>query len=97
MKDNTTWRQDIEAEAKNHGDPMANFVVVTCKVNYYDDGPAGNIDMKFDHGYGGNDGCAFTAWTDERVYFPVVYDGSEWVGSVPRNPCDVATEHMGGQ
>lgn len=38
----------------------------------------------------------FTLWTASRVYFPVVYDGHEWVGSVPRFPCDEKTPHQGG-
>ena len=35
-------------------------------------------------------------WTAARVYFPACYDGSEWCESVPRNPCDEATTHVGG-
>lgn len=37
----------------------------------------------------------FTAWTKNRVYFPVTHDGREWVDSVPRNPCNEATKHVG--
>lgn len=30
----------------------------------------------------------FTVWTQDRVYFPVVYSSTScWVESVPRNPC----------
>ena len=29
---------------------------------------------------------AFTLWTKNRVYFPVVYDNLYWVFSVPRHP-----------
>ena len=36
------------------------------------------------------DGKPFTAWTERRVYFPAMYDGSVWVASAPRNPCDEA-------
>lgn len=53
------------------------------------------IDYEFDSGYGGENGPSFTAWTTNRVYFPVMYDGSEWISSVPRNPCDEATGHQG--
>jgi hypothetical protein len=55
------------------------------------------LDVEFESGFGTSEGPAFTAWTATRVYFPVVYDGSEWVGSAPRNPCDEACEHVGGQ
>jgi len=53
--------------------------------------------QKFDSGYGEAEGCAFTLWTKNYVYFPVVYDGAEWIGYVPRNPNGVATPHRGGQ
>ena len=53
-------------------------------------------DREFDSDYGCMEGHPFTAWSKTRVYFPVDYDGAEWVGSVPRNPCDEVTEHMGG-
>lgn len=56
-----------------------------------------DFDKKFDNGYGGSEGVPFTLWTHGRVYFPVVYDGAEWVESVPRHPCDEATPHLGGQ
>lgn len=50
---------------------------------------------EFNAGYGTSKGDAFTAWSERYVYFPVVYDGAEWVGRAPRNPCDEATEHVG--
>lgn len=53
------------------------------------------LDIPFDDGYGGTEGKPFTLWTKNRVYFPVQYDGAEWVDSVPRNPCDEATKHLG--
>ncbi len=53
--------------------------------------------VAFDNGFGGSNGSPFTAWTATRVLFPIVYDGSEWCGSAPRNPCDEACEHQGGE
>lgn len=53
-----------------------------------------NID--FDDGYGGTEGMVFTAWSEKYVYFPVCYDGAEWVGRAPRNICDEPTNHCGG-
>ncbi len=55
------------------------------------------MDVEFDDSYGGSEGKPFTAWSETRVYFPVVYDGAEWVDWVPRNPCDEATGHCGGE
>ena len=55
------------------------------------------MDVEFCDDYGGSEGKPFTAWSEHFVYFPIVYDGAEWVGRVPRNPCDHATSHQGGQ
>lgn len=54
--------------------------------------------VQFDPGYGGTNGLPFTAWTEDRVYFPICYDGEEWVGSAPRNPGDRPEHcvHQGG-
>lgn len=49
----------------------------------------------FFSGHGTVEGLPFTAWGDKFVYFPLVYDGLEWVGYAPRNPCDKATFHWG--
>lgn len=40
------------------------------------------------------EGVPFTVWTARRVYFPVEYDGQEWVGSVAREPDGVPTKHL---
>lgn len=37
------------------------------------------------------------AWSTRRVYFPVVYDGAEWIGSAPRNPVTEGQPPVGGQ
>ena len=54
------------------------------------------LDSEFYDGFGGEEGMPFTAWSETHVYFPVVYDGAEWVGRVRREPCDIATHHIGG-
>lgn len=51
---------------------------------------------EFNNGYGCTNGCPFTVWTKTSVYFPVCYDGAEWVGSVSRNPDGKPTDHQGG-
>ncbi len=53
--------------------------------------------VEFHDSFGCSEGKSFTAWGEKYVYFPVVYDGAEWVGKAPRDPCDEATEHMGGE
>ena len=55
------------------------------------------LDYEFDDGYGGSNGVQFTAWTKDIVYFPVVYDGKEWISSISRNPCNKPSGHKGGE
>ena len=82
-----TWKQLIE-DAFVRGDTWDD--VVYCTLNSL------AMTAEFDDGYGSTEGEPFTLWTKNRVYFPLVYDGAEWVGSVPRNPCDEAMAHKGG-
>ena len=53
-----------------------------------------DFDREFYDGWK-KEGVPFTVWTLRRVYFPVVYDGRESVGSAPRFPCDEPTDHVG--
>lgn len=50
---------------------------------------------EFYDGYGGTEGAPFTAWSKEWVYYPVCYDGAEWIGRAPRNICDYSCTHDG--
>jgi hypothetical protein len=52
--------------------------------------------LEFDDVHNGEQGLPFTAWGVNWVYFPVIYDSTVWVGHVPRNPCEISTEHQGG-
>lgn len=54
-----------------------------------------DMEMEFDAGHGLIKGCKFTIWTERGVYFPVSYDGAEWVGNVSRNPDGKPTRHIG--
>ena len=80
----TTWRALLAEEA---GDDEIVAVAPDPTV----------LDVPFDPGYGGSNGPEFLAWSDSRVYFPVVYDGAEWVGSAPRNPQAQGQGHVGGE
>lgn len=64
--------------------------------NSLEEAEKGMLGDEFPIGYGGTLGCFFTAWSDDYVFFPACYDGSEWVDYVPRNPVPNATEHIGG-
>lgn len=82
------WKKSIQIEMESNGDSFANVVSSTLSEE--------ELNHNFDDGYGLEEGKPFTLWTNDYVYFPVMYDGSEWCGSVPRNPNGVATEHQGG-
>jgi len=93
----TTWRKDIVETMGEHGESWDDVVAEAVgKQRYADDEDAEpSLDAEFYDGFGSPEGCHFTVWTAKRVYFPVCYDGAESVGSVPRDPCDEATEHVG--
>lgn len=84
----TTWRQEISDAMSEAGETFADIDSITLSDE--------ELDCEFDSGYGGENGLPFTAWTKARVYFPVCYDGAEWVTSVARNPDGKPTEHVGG-
>jgi hypothetical protein len=89
MSNKTTWRILINDCLSGHNEIWED--VVKCTLSEME------LDEKFDDGYGGSEGKPFTLWTKNRVYFPIVYDGAEWVESVPRNPCDEISGHFGGE
>ncbi len=80
-----TWRKMLDEEIAEHKDTL-----IGCTLS----GAA--LDVEFDAGHGGEEGKPFTAWGEKNVYFPICYDGAEWVGYAPRNPCDTAMNHQGG-
>lgn len=82
----TCWRKKIEEALAQNGEGWGDIVESTLTES--------QLDERFGGGFGNHEGCAFTLWTINRVYFPVEYDGSESVASVPRNPCSEATEHI---
>ena len=84
----TNWFTLISEELKVQEESWEDVVQTTLTEE--------TIQVMFDSEYGGTEGCAFTLWTANRVYFPVCYDGAEWVNSVPRNPCEEASNHCGG-
>jgi hypothetical protein len=85
----TNWRTMIGANMAEHGESPDD--IVSCTLTDTE------LDETFDNGFGGSEGKPFTLWTKKRVYFPVVYDGAEWVASVSRRPNGKATPHVGGE
>ena len=82
-----TWRELIKYEMKHNGDSFDNLV-----GSVFD----GDIDDVFCDGYGNAEGCNFQLWTSEYVYFPICYDGAEWVGSANRHITKQSLRHQGG-
>jgi hypothetical protein len=85
----SSWRKLIAEEMAKHGEDWGDAAACTLS----DEG----LDVVFWHGFGHSEGAPFTLWTARRVYFPVVYDGAESVGSAPRDPSDEACDHVGGE
>lgn len=88
MTDEDTWRKMLIEEMKDYGESLSDIVSSTMTE--------AEMDEPFDSGYGFTEGIPFTVWTERRVYFPLYYDGAEWVGSVSRHPDGEPTEHQGG-
>lgn len=95
-----TWRELIAKEMAKHGESFDTPHEVAIGVrrtydDYYNEVlTQGSLDEPFDTGFGAPEGCSFTLWTADRVYFPDCYDGAERCASVPRNPGE-ATPHVG--
>ena len=82
------WKKLLETAMQERGETLADLVSTTLS----------DEDMTTEF-YGGHkaeqEGVPFTAWSENTVYFPVCYDGSEWVGSVSRHPDGKSTPHQG--
>ncbi len=83
-----SWKLMIAREMDEYDDSWDN--IVSCTLTEED------LCEMFDPDFGCTNGKRFTLWTEARVYFPVTYDGAEWVRSVSRNPDGNPTEHVGG-
>jgi hypothetical protein len=83
----TTWRKILLEELDDAGECWDDVISCTCTQL--------ELDVEFNNGFGTTEGIPFTVWTKKRVYFPVQYDGSEWIESVPRDPCLEETTHVG--
>lgn len=85
----TTWRTELIENMHVNDETYADLV--------FNQLTEAEMDVKFYSGHGGTGGKPFLAWTADRVYFCVFYDGAEWIDSVPRNPCEEAASHIGGE
>lgn len=81
-----TWRMLFEAERENRKDETPIVAVAPNQEA---------LDVEFDDGFGSPEGAPVLIWTEAFVYFPVVYDGAEDMGSAPRNPVAEGQGHVG--
>jgi hypothetical protein len=84
----TNWKELIEYDMDFYDDSFEN--VESCTLSKEE------LLVNFDPEHGSTEGKPFTLWTKTRVYFPLCFDGGEWVGSVSRTPDGIPTPHMGG-
>lgn len=82
------WKAMLEYEMRKRGECLDDIEANTMTEE--------QMAERFDSGFGGIEGCPFTVWTKNTVYFPICYDGAESVGSVSRNPDGKPTDHLGG-
>jgi len=83
----TTWGEEFLIAFKKTGDSWDDILTTLSDEEMYEE---------FSSDYGCVEGKPFTGWSSNWVYFPGMYDGSEWVDCVPRNPCKIKTDHVGG-
>ena len=82
------WKQELEKEIRSLGEDITSLATTLTEEE---------MTREFNgESYGLCWGDSFTAWTTNYVYFPATYDGTEWVESVPRDPCMKKTPHIGG-
>lgn len=84
----TTWRRLFEDARREVSDTSPIVQVAPNEAV---------LDVEFDNDYGLSQGPAVLVWTEDRVYFPAVYDGLEWLESAPRNPTTEGQAHVGGE
>ena len=82
------WKTLLDSVLKENGESWDDVEANTMTEQ--------GMQKNFDAGFGGVEGCQFTVWTKNSVYFPIQYDGAEWVGRVSRHPDGKPTEHQGG-
>lgn len=84
----TNWKELLQEAMAARSETIADLESITLTE--------ADMGEQFDPGFGGTNGKPFTAWTAKTVYFPLCYDGAEWVGSVSRHPDGKPTCHQGG-
>jgi hypothetical protein len=95
-------KEEMEDHNENHADVQVILIGPTSE--YRDDYVRKFVDDVYVLGsYEGSTGHGvetfpgFRMWTDNRVYFKVVYDSAEWIESVPKvGDLEASTHDFGG-
>lgn len=83
----STWRELLTKELERNKEDWDDVVAIAIRES-------DSLDTPFYTGYGGTEGCPFTVWSVNYVYFPKEYDGAESVCSVSRHPNGKPTAHI---
>ena len=84
----TTWRKLLEYAFVDYNDSFDNVIDFTPSNKDW-------LDYYFDDYSKKIEGTPFTIWTKTRVYFPIIIENVESVGSVARYPDGIANYHFG--
>jgi len=84
----SSWYEMLKETMESDGE---NFDERACTLSEEE------LRVEFSDAHGVEEGKPFTAWGKNWVYFPICYDGAEWVGHAPRDPCNISMEHQGGR
>ena len=90
----STWKIKINDYAEQWGESCEDITFIWGKL----DDELNPLTIEFDDDFGGTEGIPFRGYSETRIYFPICYDGSEWVGSVPVSvySTDEKPRHFGG-
>ncbi len=79
------WHDELKKEFGKRGD---DFKKRKCTLTLKE------LKQEFEEDCNQTQGRPFTAWGKKYVYFPLEYDGAEWIGYAPRYPCDEICKHQ---
>ena len=82
----STWNELLASERKSVNDETP----IVAKSGTQDDWT-----RAFGYKHGDTVGSPVLAWSEARVYFPVIYDSMEWLESAPRHPQTDGQYHVG--
>lgn len=77
-----SWKELIERQMESSGESFSDIIYCTLSIE--------ELSETFECDYGCENGKPFFAWTEKYIYFPLAYDGYQFVRHVPRSPVDNA-------